>query len=111
MPSRSSSSSRMMIWGVTMIIRLGVAADADVAEEAVDQRRLGEDRDAVLDPLLGHRLDAAQQHGAAVGDGDGRRDDVGGRVWGSWIVPLIAAEPPPRPLPPTRRRDRVVLKP
>ena len=75
-----------MIRGVTMSIRLcEFAADPDVAEEAVDQRRLGEDRDAVLDPLLVEPLDAAQQDRAAVGDGDGRRDDVGDGDCGNWI--------------------------
>ena len=31
--------------------------------------------------------------------------------WGSWIVPLIVAAPPPRPLPPTAAGTWIVLKP
>src|SRR5262245_36944494 len=51
---------------------VGLPADADVAEEAVDQRGLREDRRAELLPRLLKPLDAAEQDRAAVGDGDGR---------------------------------------
>ena len=75
MPSRSSSSSRMMIRGVTISIRLEVVRPMPtLRKRRFDQRRLGEDRDAELVPLLVEPLDAAQEDGAAVGDGDGRRD-------------------------------------
>jgi hypothetical protein len=52
----------------------GRPADADVAEQAVDQGRLREDRGAELVALLAEDLDAAQEHRAAVGDRDGRID-------------------------------------
>ena len=64
----------MMIRGVTISIKLVLAADPDVAEEAVDERRLGEDRDAELEPFLIEPLHTAEQHRAAVGDGDRGRD-------------------------------------
>ena len=78
MPSRSSSSSRMMMRGVTISIRLVLTRPMPTLRKRRSiQRGLGEDRHAVLLPFLVEPLDAAQEDRAAVGDGDGRRD--GGR--------------------------------
>ena len=64
-PRRASSSSRMMILGVTISMRSRSGGRCRRAEEAVDERGLGEDGDAVLETLLTHPLDAAEQHRAA----------------------------------------------
>ena len=65
-----------MMRGVTIIIRLrGVAAGADVVEQAVEVGNLVQNRHAVLQPLLrSEPLDAAQEHGAAVGHADRGRN-------------------------------------
>ena len=79
MPSFSSSSSRMMIRGVTISIRLVVMRPIPMLRNRRSSsgvlERIG---NAVLRPLLVQRLDAAEQDGAAVGDRHRRRDRGGG---------------------------------
>ena len=75
MPSGSSSSSRMMIRGVTISIRLEVVRPMPMLRNRrLKQRGLGQHGHAVLGAFLVEPLHAAQEDRAAVGDGDGRRD-------------------------------------
>jgi hypothetical protein len=65
-PSFSSSSSWMMIRGVTIIIRLCVSPDTDVLEQSADVRHFAEHRHAAFVAAFAEPLDAAQQHRTAV---------------------------------------------
>ena len=53
---------------------VGLAADADVLEQSIDVGHLGEERHAEFIAAFAQPLDAAQEHGSAVGHAD-RRDD------------------------------------
>ena len=101
----------MMIRGVTISMRLEVVRPMPtLRKRRFDQRGLGEDGHAELAALLVEPLDAAEQDGAAVGDGDGRRDGRDGEPR-ELDRALIAADPPPRPPPPTAAGTWIVSNP
>ena len=93
MPRFSSSSSRMMIRGVTISMKLLVVRPMPMLRK----RRsiigiLDSDGHAVFRSLLVQRLDAAQEHRAAVGNRHGRGDRVG-RAFGKLNVSLNCRRP------------------
>ena len=80
-PSFSSSSSRMMIRGVTISMTLLVVRPMPTLRNRRSRRGILDTTGTpILGSLLVEQLDAAQQDRAAVGNGHGRRDRRGCRV-------------------------------
>ena len=108
MPSGSSSSSRMMIRGVTISMTLLVVRPMPTLR---NRRSISGILDTTGTPysvrVLVELLDATQEDRAAVGDGDGRRDRGRGRIGELNRGLRSTAAAPPRPLPPTAPPGKV----
>src|SRR3954463_6854645 len=61
-------------WGDHHHEAVGFAADGDVLEESIDIRHLRQERHAEFVAAFGEPLDAAEQHGSAVGHADRSND-------------------------------------